>query len=80
MAPLTIHSTIKLQSGALMPRLGFGVYQSKDALNSVTVALETGYRWVHGTTTQCNQLLICLFSGGTGTSIACVHHSMPEQT
>lgn len=45
MAPLSIHSTIKLQSGALMPRLGFGVYQSKDALNSVTVALEVGYRW-----------------------------------
>lgn len=29
-----------------MPRLGFGVYQSKDAANSVTVALQVGYRHV----------------------------------
>lgn len=44
MAKLTIDSTIKLRSGLLFPRLGFGVYQSTAAAASTAAALEAGYR------------------------------------
>ncbi|KAK4208308.1 NADP-dependent oxidoreductase domain-containing protein [Rhypophila decipiens] len=48
MAPLTINSTVKLNSGYEMPLLGFGVYQTpaKVAEECVTEALKAGYRHI----------------------------------
>jgi diketogulonate reductase-like aldo/keto reductase len=46
---LKIDSTIKLNNGAQMPILGFGVYQIPDGLpviEAVTSALKTGYRHI----------------------------------
>ncbi|KAK8861490.1 hypothetical protein IAR55_002311 [Kwoniella newhampshirensis] len=45
---LTLQSTIKLPSGALMPRLGFGVYQASgtECENAVKEAFRAGYRHV----------------------------------
>jgi len=43
---LSISSTVKLNTGATMPVLGFGVYQSTNALKSCQVALETGYKHI----------------------------------
>lgn len=45
---LSLDSTIKLASGNLIPRLGFGVYQarSKECEDAVKKAIDTGYR--HG--------------------------------
>lgn len=51
---LSLDSTIKLASGNLIPRLGFGVYQarSKECEDAVKKAIEVGYR--HG-------MLLCPF-------------------
>lgn len=43
---LTISSTVKLNTGLTIPLLGFGVFQSTNALKACQVALETGYRSV----------------------------------
>ncbi|KAI5479665.1 aldo-keto reductase [Pseudohyphozyma bogoriensis] len=43
MAPLNINSTVTLLSGAKLPVLGFGVFQSTAALASTTAALKAGY-------------------------------------
>lgn len=43
---LTIASTIKLSSGAAIPRLGFGAFELKDGLASSLKALEYGYRHI----------------------------------
>jgi len=45
---LTINSTVKLNSGYELPRLGFGVYQTPpDQAQSIcTMALDVGYRHV----------------------------------
>lgn len=40
---LTIESTVALRNGIQMPRLQFGVYQSKSPVQSTTKALEAGY-------------------------------------
>lgn len=42
----SIESTVKLNSGALMPVLGFGVFQATDAMKSCKVAFEVGYRHI----------------------------------
>jgi len=46
MAALTLESAIKLPSGAKIPRLGFGVYQSRGAEcdEAVKAAITAGYR------------------------------------
>jgi len=41
---LSISSTVKLNTGHAMPLLGFGVFQSTNALQSCKVALEAGYK------------------------------------
>ena len=41
---LSTTSAVKLNSGHMMPRLGFGVGYSTDAAKSATGALEVGYR------------------------------------
>ncbi|ODN76773.1 hypothetical protein, variant [Cryptococcus amylolentus CBS 6039] len=48
MVHLSLDSTIKLPSGNLIPRLGFGVYQarSKECEQAVMKAAEAGYRHV----------------------------------
>jgi len=43
---LSISSTIKLNSGHSIPRLGFGVFESTDALKSTGAALQAGYRHI----------------------------------
>ncbi|SGY51012.1 BQ5605_C001g00950 [Microbotryum silenes-dioicae] len=43
MSTLHLHSTVPLRSGARMPVLGFGLYQSTAATASTTLALEVGY-------------------------------------
>ncbi|SCZ98239.1 BZ3500_MvSof-1268-A1-R1_Chr3-2g06241 [Microbotryum saponariae] len=43
MSTLHLHSTVPLRSGARMPVLGFGMYQSTAATASTTSALEVGY-------------------------------------
>ncbi|WVQ74530.1 hypothetical protein IAR50_004131 [Cryptococcus sp. DSM 104548] len=48
MPHLSLDSTLKLPSGNLIPRLGFGVYQarSKECEQAVKTAIEAGYRHV----------------------------------
>ena len=46
---MDLESTIKLNSGTVIPRLGLGVYQTKagpEVVKAVTWALETGYRHI----------------------------------
>lgn len=47
MPPLSLQSTVILPiSGLALPRLGFGVYQSTAAYDSVSAALNAGYRHI----------------------------------
>ncbi|KAM7194468.1 NADP-dependent oxidoreductase domain containing protein [Naviculisporaceae sp. PSN 640] len=57
MAPLTINSTFKLNSGYEMPLLGFGVYQTpaKVAEECVTEALKAGYRHIDSAAAYRNE-------------------------
>ncbi|KAK4141387.1 NADP-dependent oxidoreductase domain-containing protein [Dichotomopilus funicola] len=57
MAPLNINSTFKLPSGYLMPRLGFGVYQTppKETARCVTEAFAAGYRHVDSAAAYRNE-------------------------
>jgi hypothetical protein len=50
---LHIDSTIRLPSGAHIPRLGLGVYQARSAecVEAVKVAIEAGYR--HSASNRC---------------------------
>lgn len=47
---LSIQTTLKLNSGHSIPQLGFGVFESKDALKSTTAALKAGYRYAYAPT------------------------------
>ena len=44
MSDLTLQSTVQLLSGSIIPRLGFGVFESTRAKESTTAALKAGYR------------------------------------
>lgn len=44
MTALSLKSVVKLDTGATMPTLGFGVALSKDTVKAITAALEAGYR------------------------------------
>ncbi|KDQ14480.1 hypothetical protein BOTBODRAFT_132310 [Botryobasidium botryosum FD-172 SS1] len=46
MAALTLTSTVKLSTGYLMPRLGFGVYQNNDCVAACVAAFKKGYRHI----------------------------------
>ncbi|KAL8286876.1 hypothetical protein RQP46_003882 [Phenoliferia psychrophenolica] len=46
MSKLSLSSTVALKSGGSMPLLGFGVYQSTQALASSSTALNEGYRHI----------------------------------
>lgn len=43
---LSLTSTVKLPSGALMPLLGLGAFEMKDALTSCLEGLQAGYRHI----------------------------------
>ncbi len=47
MSSLSINTTLKLRSGASIPQLGFGVYQSTAAEKSTAAALKAGYSEHH---------------------------------
>ncbi|KAG8726442.1 hypothetical protein FRC11_000120 [Ceratobasidium sp. 423] len=42
---LSLSSTVRLCSGAIMPVIGLGVYQNYDAKTSALLAFKHGYRW-----------------------------------
>ncbi|GAA6018846.1 hypothetical protein JCM10207_000260 [Rhodosporidiobolus poonsookiae] len=71
-APATsslIAATIKLRTSGLdLPRLGFGVYQSQNALASTAHALATGYRHIDSARVYQNEHAVCQathkFTGG----------------
>ncbi|KDQ14807.1 hypothetical protein BOTBODRAFT_32161 [Botryobasidium botryosum FD-172 SS1] len=46
MPVLTLTSTVRLSTGYLMPRLGFGVYLNDDCAPACEVALKNGYRHI----------------------------------
>lgn len=43
-SPFTLASTVRLRNGGQLPRLGFGVYESKNTKASTAQALAMGYR------------------------------------
>ena len=59
MTALTINSTLKLRSGASIPQLGFGVYQSTAAEASTVAALNAGYRESHAPTRDQEGNAVC---------------------
>ncbi|KAM0755026.1 2,5-diketo-D-gluconic acid reductase A [Meredithblackwellia eburnea MCA 4105] len=68
----TLESVFTLKSGCDMPVLGFGVYQSTDALSSCKTALKEGYRHIDTARVYKNEEACCAAvkfwkeNGGTG--------------
>ncbi|BGP14253.1 hypothetical protein JCM10213_005856 [Rhodosporidiobolus nylandii] len=60
LSPRTLPPTVKLQrSGLQLPRLGFGVYQSKQPLASTAGALAMGYRHIDSARAYFNEEAVC---------------------
>ncbi|KAK9451152.1 NADP-dependent oxidoreductase domain-containing protein [Limtongia smithiae] len=77
MAPLTIASTVKLSSGEVMPRIGYGAYRANGS--GVYEALKAGYRLVdtaqfYDNEDQCGRAIL-QFLAETGTSRASVFYT-----
>ncbi|OBZ72778.1 Glyoxal reductase [Grifola frondosa] len=53
---LTISSTVRLLSGAYMPRLGFGVYMNDDCAPACLTALKHGYRHIDSARVYRNEV------------------------
>ncbi|GAA5941369.1 hypothetical protein JCM1841_001508 [Sporobolomyces salmonicolor] len=68
-SPFTLASTVELRSGAHMPRLGFGVFESKNAKASTAGALMNSYRHIDSARYYDNESAVCeavkMFSEGT---------------
>ncbi|KAG8771104.1 hypothetical protein FRC15_003629 [Serendipita sp. 397] len=83
---LSINSTIKLNDGNEIPRLGFGVYEmsGSEAYESVMVALEQGYRLIdtaawYGNERECSKAVLD-FCSNTGTPRSSIFYTTKLQS